>query len=488
MQTVLEALPTEFKKFKDFISSFAKLVFQRRLFPPGHPSIDAMLGEAYRCLAEFLQKKEYIGLKLITDRICYLNFEMDLIETSSGPMHLFRETLKKLSVGELEIQSGVSKDELLALAELFVVASENDRSADISSIWSRIRKIRISHGDAVMPVRTLERDAAEESTIQRRLAKRKKVTHGEGTMYRIVEGVLQNLEKLTSSEGRQASKKILELIEDESQNGSAILLLNSLRSYDDYTFSHSVNVAVIAAAIARQSNYSESEIDEITLAGLMHDIGKVYVPRIIIHKTGKLTPREWQYMKMHPLNGERILREEGVGTMAQMVAYEHHMRYDFCGYPKAKKGYTMLEASQIVRIADSYDALTTRRPYREQISPYEAIKLMVSLRGKEFHPHFLDVFLYVLGNIPIGSILRLTTGELVLVVNVDNKRGELPNVRVLKDAGGRDVQEDIIYDLNEKEAKLGGERSIIADIIDNPTRDVDVGKYVTARNTGSRMQ
>ena len=116
MQTMLEALPTEFKKFKDFISSFAKLVFQRRLFPPGHPSIAALLGEAHRSLAEFIQHKESIGLKLITDHLCYLNFEMDLIETSSGPMHLFRETLKKLSVGEIKIQNGISKDELLALA------------------------------------------------------------------------------------------------------------------------------------------------------------------------------------------------------------------------------------------------------------------------------------------------------------------------------------------------------------------------------------
>jgi putative nucleotidyltransferase with HDIG domain len=479
MPAVLEALPTEYKKFKEFIALFSKLVFQCRLFPSGHPSIAAMLEEAHRHITNFLQQKKSIELKLISDRVCHLNFEMDLVKTDSGPMHLLRETLRKLSVGEIEIQHGVLKDELLALAELLVVASKDDRSADISSIWSRIRMIRVSHGRSIMSQNLPERNPLTEKADERKLVRRPNTARRESAMYRIVEGVLQNLEKITSAQGRQASKKILELVENENQSGSSILLLNSLRSYDDYTFSHSVNVAVVAAAIAKQSNCSESEIDEITLAGLMHDIGKVYVPRNIIHKTSKLTPREWQYMKMHPIDGEKILREEGVNDTARRVAYEHHIRYDFRGYPSVKDGYRMLEASHIVRIADSYDALTTRRPYRKQISPYEAIKLMVTLRGEEFHPHYLDIFLYVLGNIPIGSVLRLTTGEMVLVVDVDNKRGDLPRVRVLKNAEGRAMKEEIIYDLNVMEAKLGAERSIIADIIDNPVRDVDVGKYIS---------
>ncbi len=482
MQNVLEALPTEFKKFKDFLFAFAKLVFQRRLFPPGHPSIEAMLGETFRDCLAFLQDKKSIKLKLIADRICHLNFEMDMVKTDNGPIHLLRETMRKLSVGEIEIQNGVGKDEFLALAELFVVASKNDHSADLSSIWSRIRNVRISHGRAILSERPGGGMPAEEGVPEERYGKRRKSIRGDSDIYRSVEEVLRNLEKITSAQGRRASMKILEFVENESQNASAILLLNSLRSYDDYTFSHSVNVAVIAAAIARQSNFSEEEIDEITLAGLLHDIGKVYVPREIIHKTGRLTPHDWQLMKMHPVSGERILREEGVGGIARLVAYEHHMRFDFRGYPVVKEGYKMLDASHIVRIADSYDALTTKRPYRKQISPYEAINLMVTFRSKEFHPHYFDTFLYVLGNIPIGSILRLTTGETVLVVDVDNKRGELPRVRVLKDANGREVTGDVIYDLNEMESRLGGGGSVVADIIDSPVRDVNVGKYVTARD------
>ena len=106
----------------------------------------------------------------------------------------------------------------------------------------------------------------------------------------------------------------------------------------------------------------------------------------------------------------------------------------------------------------------------------------VTLRGEEFHPHYFDIFLYVLGNIPIGSILRLATGETVLVVDVDNKRGDLPRVRVLKDADGREVGTEIIYDLNERQGKMGERESIIADIFDSPVRDVNVGKYVSTQN------
>jgi HD-GYP domain-containing protein (c-di-GMP phosphodiesterase class II) len=202
------------------------------------------------------------------------------------------------------------------------------------------------------------------------------------------------------------------------------------------------------------------------------------VPKSIIHKAGRLTPSEWIVVKKHSVDGEKILREEGVDPICSRVAFEHHMRYDMRGYPTPKKGYKPHKSSHIIRIADSYDALTTKRPYRKQMGPYGAIKMMYKSRGAEFHPQILDVFYNVLGNVPIGSVLKLNTGETVLVIDIDKKQGMLPRVRVLKDEKGKDVESGRIIDLNEKGSDGKTPLREIVEIVDQHVRDVNVGSYL----------
>ncbi|MFA4948391.1 MAG: HD domain-containing phosphohydrolase, partial [Candidatus Krumholzibacteriia bacterium] len=215
-------------------------------------------------------------------------------------------------------------------------------------------------------------------------------------------------------------------------------------------------------------------------AALLHDIGKLYVPCAIIHKTERLTPSEWQMMKRHPVDGERILREERFDLVSRRVAFEHHMRHDLTGYPAPKEGFEVHKASEIVRIADSYDALTTKRPYRRQINPYQAVKLMEKGSGSEFRKDYLLAFMRVLGNIPIGSMLRLTTGETALVIGMNAGSGDLPRVRVLTDASGREVSGEIIIDLNELDPATNRPKRQIASILDQAVRDVDIGQYITS--------
>ena len=183
-------------------------------------------------------------------------------------------------------------------------------------------------------------------------------------------------------------------------------------------------------------------------------------------------------MKRHPVDGEKILRDEGMDLLARRVAYEHHMRYDAKGYPRPKPGEKCLEASDIVRIADTYDALTTRRPYRKQISPFEALKLMEKGRGSEFHPVYFDIFLGVMGNVPIGSVLVL---ESALVVEIGTD-GKLPRARIISDSYGNDIADGPIIDLGETNSETGVSRYRVHSVSDTPVRDVDVGKYVTGRS------
>lgn len=480
MQAILEALPHEFQQFREVVETFSKLVLQSRLFPARHPSVERALGSAFIHIDAALQGKKSVKLIFTNGVMCWLNFELDLTDMQDKAMHLFREALVRQSIGEIEFMNGVTKDEIAAFAAL-LAGSGPKQAANCASLGVRIERICVRHGYRA------EEPAAEETAEvaprepDRRSAPRSAGASGDrGVMGKVVQGVLDKLEKIQSKDGTKARAKIIEVIEREGGGTATILLLNSLQEYDDYTFTHSVNVAVISAAIARNLGLGEEFVDRVAHAALLHDIGKLYVPRAIIHKAGRLTPGEWQAMKRHPVDGERILREERFDLVSRRVAFEHHMRHDLTGYPTPKAGFEVHKASEIVRIADSYDALTTKRPYRRQINPYQAVKLMEKGSGGEFRKDYFVAFMRVLGNIPIGSMLRLTTGETALVIGMNAGSGDLPRVRVLTDASGKEVSGEIVIDLNELDPATNKPKRQIASILDQAVRDVDIGQYITS--------
>jgi putative nucleotidyltransferase with HDIG domain len=476
--TVLEALPIDFQKFKEAICSLSRLLLQRRLFPETHPSAEKALSEAYLRIDALLTNKSSVTLKIEESKIYYLNFEVDVRKTKDNAVHLFRQTLRKLQIGEIIISNGLSKKEISIFAEILEKLSKRESSVASGDGWSRIEHIMIRGA------KSEQSGESESNAAEKRVEGRKKMAAGgkwercDKNMRRFVSDILLRLEKIKSTEGRSAGRRVLELFDAVGSNTAIVLLLKSLREYDSYTFLHSINVAVIATALGRKLELSEEEIDVIGTSGLLHDIGKLYVPKEILLKRGRLSPAEWIAVKQHPIAGERILREEGVDARYRKVAYEHHMRFDRTGYPVPKQGYEISRASHIIRIADSYDALTTKRPYRKQLNPYEAIKLMIKTRGTEFHPEYLDVFLRVLGNIPLGSVLYLDTGEKVVVVEPGYGEDVLPRVRVLNDANGDEVDEEIILDLNEIDPRTSKFKRRVLDVADNAVRDVQVGTYI----------
>lgn len=478
MHAVLEALPHEFQQFREVVETLSKLVLQSRLFPPRHPSVERALGSTFIHLDAALQGKKSVKLIFTSGVMCWLNFELDMTETHDKAMHLLREALVRHSIGEIEFMNGVTKDEIAAFAGLLAGTGAN-LAGNLASLGGRIEKICVRHGYRAEEPADAEDPAVAPRDPDKRAAPRNGGVPGNrGAMGKVVQGVLDKLEKIQSKDGARARAKIIEVIEREGGGTATILLLDSLQEYDDYTFTHSVNVAVISAAIARNLGLGEAFVDTVAHAALLHDIGKLYVSRDIIHKAGRLTPCEWQAMKRHPVDGERILREERFDLVSRRVAFEHHMRHDLTGYPASKEGFEVHKASEIVRIADSYDALTTKRPYRKQINPYQAIKLMEKGNGSEFRTDYFLAFMRVLGNIPIGSMLRLTTGETALVIGMSAGSGDLPRVRVLADASGKDVSEEIIIDLNELDPATNRPKRQIASILDQAVRDVDIGQYI----------
>ncbi len=475
MKAVHSALPHEFQQFREVVESLAGLVLQTRLFPARHPSVERVLGSAFMHIDSALQRKKSVRLIHANGRICWLNYELDLSDTEDRAVHLLREALVRQRIGEMEFMSGVEKSDIAALAGLLATGGMKRDGSPVA----RMEKIRVRHGrDACASAPERSAGAGPREPGERRPPKPANGAGKQGSIGTVVQGILGTLEKIQSADGTTARAKIVEVIERERGGTATVLLLDSLREYDDYTFTHSVNVAVISAAIARNLGLGDEFVDAVAHAALLHDIGKIYVPRAVIHKAGRLTPSEWQAMKRHPVDGERILREERLDLVSRRVAYEHHMRHDLAGYPSPKEGFEPHKASEIVRIADSYDALTTRRPYRRQISPYQAIKLMERGSGSEFSPDYFASFLRALGNIPIGSMLRLATGETVIVIGMSGGSGSLPCARILSDASGNGADGKAVIDLNEIDPSTNERKWRIERIIDQAVRDIDIGQYI----------
>ncbi len=173
----------------------------------------------------------------------------------------------------------------------------------------------------------------------------------------------------------------------------AMLPMADLKRHDEYTFVHTVNVGILAAGLAEAVGLSPPVVQDLTLAALLHDVGKKQTPLELLNKAGKLEEHELRIMRRHPADGARILFDApGVPEIATVVAFEHHIKLDSSGYPSVRPGYRAHLGSQIVQLADVFDALRTHRPYRAAL-PMEKVKqIMFEDAGRHYDRDLLAVF------------------------------------------------------------------------------------------------
>lgn len=190
---------------------------------------------------------------------------------------------------------------------------------------------------------------------------------------------------------------VAELVEAFKREGEALLVMAALREKDEYTFTHNANVCILTMAQAMSLGITGQLLNDIGMAAMLHDIGKMFVPDEILTKAGKLTDEEFTIMKRHPVKGARYLLETpGVPRLAAIVAYEHHMRDNLSGYPCAPLGWRLNLASQLTSIADVFDAMRTRRPYQSPKETHEIANMLLSKADTEFPMPLIQNFLLLL--------------------------------------------------------------------------------------------
>lgn len=195
-------------------------------------------------------------------------------------------------------------------------------------------------------------------------------------------------------------------------------MMHCIHNFDDNTFVHSLNVAIICSIIGRWLQFTPEELEIITLCGLLHDIGKLLVPSEIIQKPSKLTSEEYSTMQTHPLLGFEILRNQNLDYRIKNVALLHHERCDGSGYPYRYKGDQIDTFTKLVSIADVYDAMVSPRVYRGPLCPFEVMSIFEAEGYKKYDPKFLLTFMQGIADSYIQSKVRLSNdmiGEVVLI-------------------------------------------------------------------------
>jgi HD-GYP domain-containing protein (c-di-GMP phosphodiesterase class II) len=190
------------------------------------------------------------------------------------------------------------------------------------------------------------------------------------------------------------SEIVTEFVDIFSSYADPLLTLVPLRSMDEYTFTHSLNVCLLNIGQATALGIDGPLLHDIGLSAMLHDIGKLFLPEEVLNKSGRLDSEEWELLKEHPVKGaEYLVKTPGVPRMAVANAYEHHMRFDQRGYPTVSNDWQQSLSSQITAISDTYDALRTHRPYRTPMDVDEVLVNISNLAGTQLHPLLVENFL-----------------------------------------------------------------------------------------------
>ena len=206
------------------------------------------------------------------------------------------------------------------------------------------------------------------------------------------------------------------LVESVDRNPDALLCLTKIREKDDYLLEHSLNVAILLANFGKFLGMSEEEVQDLSYAGFLHDLGKIKIPDEILHKPGRLTESEMDIMKGHVKHGVDYLKETDIAQPLIQAISEHHERLDGLGYPAGTKGDDISQAGRMLAIADMYDALTADRVYKAGMSSQKAFSILMNDAPTRLDKSLVQQFIKCLGVYPVGSLVLLSNERLAMVL------------------------------------------------------------------------
>jgi putative nucleotidyltransferase with HDIG domain len=413
-----------------------------QLYAPSHPLVTRSITALVDTLMVVHASTRSVAIGIVGDEFVVADIPIPRAADTMG------ELIKRLRLAGIErivIDSGVQADEITQLVQTIGSADGSEQLAALS----RLPHIRVGRLQVEQRGETVAGDIA---TFRRLYDDAVKVA-----------GTLWESAKVEGIPDADAARGIVDsLAQAVAQNRTALLALTALKNYDNYTFTHMVNVSILTMGQARGVGIEGERLREFGLAGLMHDIGKVQTPTEILNKPGKLTDQEYDILKLHTVNGAQILRKTPeIPPLAPIVAFEHHLRADGTGYPDANRGHLNL-ATTLAGVADVYDAMRSQRVY-QAASPTDRILAVLQRNdGKQFDQNLVRRFVQLVGIYPTGNLVRLKSGEIAVVLEVHAPDPHRPRVRILIDRDGQRLEQP--RDVNLFESTAGEPNAVRAPV------------------------
>ena len=383
-----------------------------QLYAPDHP----ILKRNVAALAET------IGLALAAAPSLTIGIVEDDLVIGDTPVPRAAETMGELmrrlqqaGIERIVIEGGVEPDELTELVQTVARADRGHATPPTPRLQHiRVGKLQVDQ--------RVESSIGDVATFKR--------------LYEDAVGIAERLWDSTGVEGKpdaDAARGIVDsLAQAVAQNRTALLALTALKNYDNYTFTHMVNVSILTMGQARGLGIEGTPLRQLGLAALMHDIGKVKTPPDILNKPEQLTDSEFEILKRHTTDGAEILkRTPEVPPLAPVVAFEHHLRADGTGYPRGVARSRLNVATMLCGISDVYDAMRSQRVYQQAFPTDRILAVLQRNDGKQFDQNLVRRFVQLVGIYPAGNLVRLDTEEIGVVVRAYAPDPYRPRVKVL---------------------------------------------------------
>ena len=408
---------------EELVRRLSAAVRAAQLYSAEHPLVSRSVDELLAALSPLHQNQPSMSLGIVDRQLVVADTPLPKASASMGDL------IGRLAANEIErisIDRGVTSSELLAFAQAIAALSPRHGTEEQAALsFPHIRVGRITRED-----RQAGGIASDMAAIRQLYAD---AVAGAETVWEsaAVEGIPDVPAALQTVEG---------LTDAVTQNRTALVALTAMRSYDNYTFTHMVNVAILTMGQARGLGIEGRLLREFGLSALMHDIGKVRTPKEILNKPAKLTPDEFAIMRRHVVDGAEILRRTPeMPILAPVVAFEHHLRIDGSGYPGGVTRPSLNVGTLLCSIADVYDAMRSQRVYQPAFPTERILAVLKRGEGTEFDRHLVRRFVQLLGIYPTGTLVKLRSGEVAVVTQPHAPDPYRPKVRVLLGAGGAPI-------------------------------------------------
>jgi len=436
----------------EVLRRLAAAVRSGQLYAKSHPIIARNIAALADALRRIHSLAPSIVIGIVGDEIIVDDSPASKADNLSG----FVRRLKQIGVERITIDRGVTSEEISGLIDAIVSLEPVDGREPAFPDFPHIRLGRVHVEDQTRAV-------ADMATFKR--------------MYReavaIAETVWESARTESQPDATAARSMVEGLAQAVSENRTALLALSTLRQYDDYTFTHMVNVSILTMSQARSLGIDGPLLREFGLAALMHDIGKVRTPVEILNKPEALTPQEFAVLQRHPTDGAAMLRATpDIPALAPIVAFEHHLRVDGTGYPFGVKRPSLNLGTMLCSIADVYDAMRSQRSYQQAFPSERILQVLQRNDGSHFDQHLVRRFAQLIGIYPAGSLVRLDSGEIAVVATVHAPDPHKPHVRIVIDADGRRLEVPRDVNLWQQDEDVPGPHAV-SKPVDPATVDFD---------------